>query len=464
MVDFDPDFDLCRFSRSTRLLSFCAILALAFLPVAGCGGSSGNNFQQQQVTVTIASGPSMIGTGANWTYTATVSGSSNQTVTWSASGGTIDATTSLFIAPNTVPSSPNITITATSAATSSATGQATVTVQANDPLGTLTETPLNSCTGFSMYNGTLTCYQLNVSCPGAADVTAYLKVLNPAGAPVGTVLLNTGTGGSGLYDDLTGGGYKFGSNVVQNLQTMGYNTVQVSFGAPFTANQTNGWLQGPGGVRRLACRYATIADWVYKNPTIINANLNATNSAPMCATGNSGGSAAIVYAVQEYGLNTEFTMIEPTSGPVTSRIDQGCSPCNSSGTGPVCGTGNSSQMCYESNDASVIDAAYQTAGSTSNTPCTNALNGNPGTDASAIFLSDSILYQGSATVEIPNTFIKQLIGDDDSSNAVPQALTWQQQVISPQPTLQCLTGAPHDIPNYQSGATQIASDIIANCQ
>jgi len=416
--------------------------------------------------VSVASAPSAIGVGTNWTYTATVTGSSNQTVTWSASGGTIDQNSGLFIAPSTVPSSPNITITATSAADTSATASATVTVQASDPLGTASDvTQLPSCVGYSSYTATPSCYQMTVSCPGAADITVYLKVLTPSGAPAGTVLFGTGTGGSGLYDDPNGGGYEYGSNVVQNLQTAGYNTVQVSFGAPFTSSQSNGWLQGPGGVRRLACRYATVADWVYKNPTIINSGVIASNSAPMCATGNSGGSAAVVYAVEEYGLNTEFTMIEPTSGPVMSRIDQGCSACNSSVTGPVCdASGNTHpQMCYESADASVIDEAYQTSGNTSNTPCTNALNGNAGANASAIFLSDSILWQGSATVTIANTAIKQLIGDDDTSNAVPQALTWQAQV-SPPPASQCLAGVQHDIPSFQSGATQIVSDITSACK
>jgi hypothetical protein len=443
------------------LLCFCLLFSLA-----GCGGSSKTTITQQGISVALTTGPSTIGAGANWTYTANVIGSSNQTVTWSVSGGgTIDSSTGLYIAPNTVPNPATVTITATAAADTTATQSATVTVLANDPLGTVSETPLSSCTGYASYNTTPACYQLTVSCPGAADVTAYIKVLNPSSAPIGTVLFGTGTGGSGLYDDPTGGGYEYGSNVVQSITSAGYNTVQVSFGAPFTSSQPNGWLQGPGGVRRLACRYSTIADWVYKNPSIINAAVNgAANSKPMCATGNSGGSGAIAYAVYEYGLNTEFSMIEPTSGPVMSRIDQGCSVCSNSVEGGVCSTtGNTHpQMCYESADASVIDAAYQSSGDTANTPCTNALNGSPGPDASTLFLSDSILYQGTKTINIPGTTIKQLIGDEDSSNAVPQAFVWQGQA-SPSPTQQCLPNVEHDIPSYQTGANQIATDIIAGC-
>jgi len=465
----------------------CGLIILsALLALAGCGGSSSASFHQQPVTVSISNSPCLatsqppcpIGVGANFQYTATVTGTTNPTptITWSlspagASSGTIDQT-GLYIAPNTPPSGP-ITIQATLQGASQQ-GSTSVTVEANDPIGLVhsytqypgpQSCPTSSVNYGSNYGGQGTCFQLAITCPGAGDLSAYLKVNTPPGTPTGTVLLGTGTGGSGLYDDPNAGGYEDGSSVVQSLLNNGYNTVQVSFGAPFSSTQPNGWLQGPGGVRRLACRYATIADWVYHNPKVINSGVSSTNSAPMCATGNSGGSAAIVYAVQEYGLNTEFTMVEPTSGPVMSRIDQGCSPCSSSVQGPVCSqSGNTHpQMCYESADASVIDTAYQTAGSTSNTPCTNALNGNAGADASAMFLSDSILYQGSATVSIPNTAIKQLIGDDDTSNAVPQALTWQSQV-SPAPASQCLANVQHDIPSFQSGATQIATDIIAACK
>jgi hypothetical protein len=414
------------------------------------------------VSVKVSTAPTGIGVGANWQYTATVSGSSNQTVTWKASGGgTIDANTGLYIAPNTVPNPAAVTITATAAASSSASASTTVTVQTSDPLGTVTSSSLiGSCAG-SLQGGT--CYQLAVSCPGASDISAYLKVLTPVGAPLGTVLFGVGTGGSGLYDDPNSGGYVDGSNVVQSVLNSGFNTVQVSFGSPFNSNQKNGWLQGPGGVRRLACRYATVADWVYNNPTIINPGVTATNSAPMCATGNSGGSAAIAYAVYEYGLNSEFAMIEPTSGPVMTRIDQGCSPCTSSAVGPVCASSNTHpQLCYESADAAIIDEAYATGQSSGAGPCTNALNGNPGANASAIFLSDSILYQGNTTVTISNTSIKQLLGEDDTSNAVPQASIWQEW-ISPAPMQQCMAGVQHDMPSFSSAATQIASDIVASC-
>jgi hypothetical protein len=423
------------------------------------------------VTITGAP-PATIGVGANWQYTATVTGATNQAVSWTASAGTIDATTGLYVAPSSVPNPATVTITAAAQADSTATTSTTVTVQASDPLGTVasyTQDPQpNSCPSGGLSGGT--CFQLAISCPGVADFSAYLKVYTPTGTPVGTVLFGVGTGGSGLYED-PNTGYAYGSTTIGSVLNAGYNTVQVSFGAPFDQGTTpRGWLTGPGGVRRLACRYATVADWVYHNPAIINPNVASTTSTPMCATGNSGGSAAIVYAAYNYGLGSELAMIEPTSGPVTSRIDQGCAPCSSSFQGNVCpASSNNPNLCYEPADASIIDEAYQSAGASTPTPCTDALNGSPRTDAQALFFSDSILYAGAnQSVNLPNTSFKMLLADDDTSNAVPQATVFEGLVLpslsSPTPLYQCLASpVQHDIPSYLTGAQQIATDIITYC-
>lgn len=457
--------------NSNYPICFRAIVWLAVLPLAGCSAhSTGSGGGGGQITVSInGTPPSAIGVGANWQYTATVTGTSNQSVTWTLSpsnGGTIDPNSGLYIAPLTVPSQPIVTIYATSQAETTQVASTTVTVQGTDPIGTVSAlTTLPSCTG-SLPSAT--CFQMTVSCPGIADITTYLKVNNPNAAPLGTVLFGVGTGGSGLYDDPSSSGFSMGETTVQDVLAGNFNTVQISFGAPFNPNQPNGWLQGPGGVRRLACRYATLADWIYRNPTIINPKVTVSSSKPMCATGNSGGSGAIAYAVYEYALESEFAMIEPTSGPPMTRIDQGCSPCSSSAVGPVCqdsSSMNSPEMCYASPDAGVIDSAYQSAGASSPTLCTNALNGTPG--PTGLFLSDSISYNSGNKIPLPNTTVKMLFGDLDTSNAVPQGLVWQQSITpgpsSPNPLFACIADAGHPIPDVNDGARQIATDIQNLC-
>jgi hypothetical protein len=108
-----------------------ALLSLAL--ASGCA-KGGNGVGPPQVTVTVNDGnQSAVYPNQAITFTATVApASTSQVVTWSLSGtactgagnpcGTIDASTGAYVSPATVPSPPQITITATSQADPSATG------------------------------------------------------------------------------------------------------------------------------------------------------------------------------------------------------------------------------------------------------------------------------------------------------------------------------------------------------
>jgi hypothetical protein len=408
-----------------------------------------------------------IGVGANRAFTASVTGNTNQTVTWlvnAAGGGTIDANTGLYIAPQSVPTNPVVTITGTSQFDSTQFGTASVTIASNDPLGSVSN--VQTFTGSSCPaapDGTLsgaTCYSMTVSCGDVADWPTYLKVNTPSATSIGTVIFSTGTGGSDLYDTI----FQFGSTAVGNVMAANYTTVQVSFGSPFTASQPDGWLTGPGGVRRLACRYATVADWVYKN--IHNSN----TTAPYCGTGNSGGSGALAYALRPYGLNSEFSMVELSSGPPMARIDLGClSTCP--GQNPVATTCTGQpatiSMCYSTGDAGVIDTAYgvDASGNATNPVCTNSLHGMPGADTANLLLSDSLVDGATVTFAFPHTYVHVLFGGQDNSEAVAQGLTWGAALTnsSSLKSQACVNDAPHAIADVLDGAQTIASDIIANC-
>jgi len=440
------------------------------------------------LTNSVGGGPLTIGQGANLQFTSTVTGTSNQNVNWGAvcsgcasgqGGGGFDPNNpGLYIAPpfeQGVTTAQTVTLSATSAFDTTQYAQTTIMVLPSDPLGTVTSSSvLGSCPGGGLAGGT--CYQVNISCDGIDDWSAYVKVNSPTGTPIGTVILGTGSGGSTLYDndpeffygtnnDTNGGGA-----VVQGVLNAGYTTVQVSFGAPFDSspNTANGWLQGPGGVRRLACRYATLAQWIYQNIH------NSSTSAPFCATGNSGGSGAIGYAVFNYGLETIFTMVEPTSGPVMTRIDYGCSPqgSNSYGGKTACTNPPPSNldMSYSigsqpgDGTAGIIDTAYQTFGD-SNPPtlCTDGVEG-PLQPNSLRFQSDSIDYAPSKSPAIPisPTVVNVVFGGNDGSNAVPQGETFWKSV-GPPASQACVQDAPHPIPAAADGVTQIVNDITTLC-
>jgi uncharacterized protein (DUF1800 family) len=123
------------------------VLSLAFL--AGCGGG-GNSFTsnttpaQTTVSVSVSPGSAAIRLFDSQQFTATVTGSSNTTVTWSlngtaapvtnAAGGSLTAA-GLYTAPATMPTGP-ITIAATSQADSTKIGTATFSLL--NPIPTVT--------------------------------------------------------------------------------------------------------------------------------------------------------------------------------------------------------------------------------------------------------------------------------------------------------------------------------------
>jgi len=436
--------------------------ALLLLTLVACGGGSSSPGGTQNQGITIAPFPSQLGAGANWQFTASVTGAPGSSgVNWSvnpSTGGTIDPS-GLYIAPTSGTFPLAVTITAVSQASLSSTSSATISVTQKDPVGNAQGTSIPCPTfGGGLPNAGSTCYQVNTSCEGVADLSAYLKVNQPTGTSIGTVLFGTGTGGSALYDndppDFFDGSTNGGLAVVQSVLNAGFTTVQVTFGAPFNDQTPNGWLTGPGGPRRAACRYATVAQWVYQNIH------GSSPTAPLCATGNSGGSAAIAYALTDYGMDSIFSMVEQTSGPPMSRLDQGCAPPSSSVCQTrqfTCNSGDPVQnlsSCYAAGDADIIDLTY------AQPLCRNAVNGQP--PPTGLFLSDSIL--GGPQRTFPKTRVHVLLGGRDNSAAMEQGLAWVGALTGTASSQSCVSDAPHPIPSAADGAAAIAADIQTMCK
>jgi hypothetical protein len=406
---------------------------------------------RSHIDVSVTPLSTSLGVGANQQFSANVTGTTNKGVTWQVNGivggdslvGTID-TNGLYIGPPSVPHTGPVEVTAISNQDPTRSATASVTILNTDPMGTVSKSETIACPDAGIPGGT--CYSLDISCPGVADFTTYLKV-NIGEDPLhGTVIFGTGTGGSSLYDSA----FLYGANAVQDVQEAGYTTVQVSFGAPFTEKFPNGWITGPGGVRRLACRYATTAQWIYQNIH------QGGSTAPLCATGNSGGSGLLAYAMTNYGFDSTFSMIEPTSGPPMSRLDYGCECTGGSLPGPCAGQGDIA-YCYDASAVSLIDDAYSTP------ICSGSRGGN--TQYQSQLLSDSSGGPG-ADFGYSRTAVNFVFGGLDTSAAVPQGFDWFNSISTSRgaPTLACVGDAPHEIPDVLDGAQQISNDIINMCK
>jgi hypothetical protein len=438
--------------RTIAVQSVVAVFAAAVL--AGCGGgvSTGASSSPQppviNIVVQVTPSSFTMGVGSNYQFAATVTGTTNTAVNWEVSGvaggnatiGTIDAT-GLYIAPGTIPSGA-ISVAAVAQADGASSGTAAVTLDLTDPLGTATGQTITCPTVAGLGGGT--CYSVALSCPGITDLNGYLWVNAPSGTPVGTVMLAEGGNSLGLYADPTV--FTYGATVVNGLLAAGYVTVQASFGGVFNSNQPFGWQTGPGGVRRVACRYATLAKWV-------QGNISAAG-APLCATGNSAGSALIGYALSHYDGTSIFTMVEPTSGPPFSRLDYSCE-CNQPMLPDPCVSGQELSQCVGlSNAQKYIDPAY------SSPICSQAVQ-TQSTANSAQFLSDSILSP-EATLNYPDTSVHFAWGGLDPTSAPVMGEEWQEK-ITPPATYACVADAPHALPDVLDGAQQVLNDILTYC-
>jgi len=123
-----------------------------------------------------------IGTNETFTFTAAVSGTSNQAVTWSVNGvGTIDPSTGLFTAPATAGTA---TVSATSVADATESASATVTVAtAADP----------TVTALSPTTGALGATRQNVYLSGSNFICTTAVLVNGTPLPAGSLFTLSST-------------------------------------------------------------------------------------------------------------------------------------------------------------------------------------------------------------------------------------------------------------------------------
>jgi hypothetical protein len=126
------------------------VTATSVADVSKSGSAAISVIQPSQISITVSPNSSTLQSGGQQQFSATVSGSSNTAVTWTASGGTV-TTTGLYTAPS---SAGTYSVTATSVADT--TRSATVTVSVSTPVSvSLSPTSTNLQSGgqqqFSAY-------------------------------------------------------------------------------------------------------------------------------------------------------------------------------------------------------------------------------------------------------------------------------------------------------------------------
>lgn len=326
-------------------------------------------------------------------------------------------------------------------------------------LGTVSWGQASSC-------GAATCQTFTVSCSApdapAGDATGEIRITEPTGAPVGTLLFLTGGRSQAFYgDSVESGGFGgllgAADEALADLRAIdGYRTVEIKFDAQDTWSTSD--AGNVDGVLNLACRPATLFDDIYN--TVHGGGAGGS----FCGTGNSGGGATLAYSLSHYGLESIFDGVLFTSGPPMSHVDRGCL-----GHSP----GNWDYACV---NRVQIDQSFGVL--TNQTPMPNfdctIQPPPPGAHCiqetqacAAAFQAASIISTG-ADYTFPGTHLQFLFGANDGTSAVDQGRVYCDELeLANSLTLKCdvadeVPGASHALPSSINGAAQVR-DLLNDC-
>lgn len=226
-----------------------------------------------QVTVSVSPASATIANGSTLILVATVSGTTNTTITWTATSGTIigSGTTATYIAPAT---GSGATIVATSGDPSGASGSATLTFTAPPTKQSVTITMLP--TQQTMPGGTTQSFTATVS--GAVDTSVTWS------ATGGTI---SGTGSTITYTaPLIHGSYTITATANADPNQTAFATVTVP--APTLSVSPSSWTMGEGGVQTFTATVtntnATGVSWTATAGSIPATGNSVTYTAPNAAT------------------------------------------------------------------------------------------------------------------------------------------------------------------------------------
>lgn len=287
------------------------------------------------------------------------------------------------------------------------------------PLGKVVELP-DVCPAGAGPAARTACRVVVVACPGLKDLRAQIRITEPdAGKQLrGTVVLGSGGGGGGFYGAQT---------LVSELAAMGFRVVDRAW--------DGGWTTQEGGLKKEACRYATLLTWIHDS---------VHTGGKFVATGNSGGSAEIGYALTTYGRGGILDVAIPTSGPPVARLDYAC-------------------VSKASPEWAALCASIVPRGAMDCTPgCVLGPNNGvckqvtPQPSAEQL-LDDSVVHPG-AVLDYPKTIVYFLFGALDCGEPVPIGLTYATRVTS-EKIIQFVPRTPHALSSTVEGREAIRNAI-----
>lgn len=269
--------------------------------------------------------------------------------------------------------------------------------------------------------------------PAVVDVAVYEAAM---GVPSrGSIVFGSGGDGTGFYN----------FSQAKALVEAGYTLLDRRWPA--------GWFTGADdGPQQAACRLAALVRHFRATPPA---------AGPLCATGNSGGSAELTYALTWQGAGAALDFALPTSGPF-HRLDLACQgaadpdwpgECEAlrSMTCPDC----ASQTCQLGNGPrTLMDVAF------ADTPRCSA----PG-PGDLELLEQRSPALGPDLADLAGARVQLLIGEDDPGAYAPLATALFNALADAgvDAGIDYVADAPHEMDTTQAGADAIRDALLASC-
>jgi len=186
-----------------------------------------------------------------------------------------------------------------------------------------------------------------------------------------------------------------------------------------------------------SCRYATLLTWIHDH---------IHKEGKFVATGNSGGSAEISYALTTWGRGDILDVAIPTSGPPLGRLDYACVRQASPEWASLC--------------ASIVPKGVMECASGCILGPGNAVCQQTGPNPTLQqLLDDSVMHPG-AVLNYPKTKVYFLYGAHDCGEPVPIGLTYATKVTSWK-SIQFVPHTPHPLFSTPEGRAAIRNAIDA---
>lgn len=296
------------------------------------------------------------------------------------------------------------------------------------PLGTFT----SASSGQASCPGGSDCSSFFVDCPGVRDsMRGYLATGDSVGATRGVVMFFSSGGGTDWWEH----GGQFAAAFLDDLRADGMTVVQVRWEGSWL-NAASGEDAGPA---HLACRSATVIDWVHDHHPL---PAHAGRRCGFCLTGNSGGASQISYALTHYSRASIVDRLVPTGGPPHAAIYEGCID----GSGPE---------AHTPNEAAKIDASYGFL--TGAGPCaTHNASWAQRWREESVNVGGTYLY--------PGTDVRFVIGDRDDTSAPALADFYidKLRAAGTDVEVNVVAGMPHSIQSSADGMAALRAALLVD--